>query len=419
MNAELWLFRGQQPVPWTVPFWVTRKHGTLVTLVEAPALLAKQKAAVRSVLKPVADWHKGRWILEERMLPMLAERLPEGTDPDAVTSWGTAAIDPPPVSTDPVSTGHADMDEFLDSLLAKGVGASRADLAFWWLTFCKHAQDYLLNKEKPIPMYFIKLHPSPYRRNWKWVLLTRFPRFWRSMTILNPYQRRVALEKSEFIDEMLCLDLLAMHKRTGFVYRYVEVEHERTWYENVRTVERERLRRLGWTDYAGRVMASVRRRLDTSIRLYGKWLADLACPSAQDVECGESGEFRLAPNFPPTPVSAWGLRTWFVPAVVPNKHPSFKPANIAKDLYPADPALPDPVPSVSRAATDLRTRRANVGQPFGLNGAPRVLVPYSDEGNSGANDVLALLEYERQSWLARGPERPPPKPREPATTPAP
>lgn len=401
---ELWVFRGKKPVEWTVPFYVVRRDDSDVMLVNAVPLSGRQHAAVTEYLSDLGKGDgTGRWQLHPSLLAQVAQQLDNATPPETVVFWGDEGAPPKVVPKEAISTGDPEMDEFLQDMCERGMGPMPV-LVQWWLAFCQQAQHWLINKEKPVSMRFIKLHASPYRRNWMFVVLSRFPRFWRSITFLNKSARNMELEKSGFVDELLCLDLLAMHKRTGLIYRYVEVEHTKQWYKEIRRVETERFRILGWIGYARHTMASVRRRLATSIRLYAGWLADLACPSAQDVECNALGEFRIAPHIPPSPVSAHGLRTYFVPSVVPTKYPSCGiPSHAARDLYQTTEPLPDELSVIQSRERDVRNGRTILPK---AGEAPdptlRVLVPYASKGDVGAEHMLAKLNRERDRRLANG-----------------
>lgn len=393
-----------------MPFWVSRRTGTLAAMVEAAVCFAKQRVAIAKFFSGVADLRGRHWYLPQRTLESIATRLPEGTDPLTVTTWGEEKREmvpetPPPAKPpEPVSTGNLEMDEFLDDM-ARNTGTERGVLAYWWLTFCKQVQHYLINREKPVPMYFIKLHASPYRQNWKWIVLSRVPGYWRALQFLNKSQRKLELEGSGFMNQLSCLDLLALHKRHGVIYRYVEVEHEKGWHKEVRRVEQERVRRLGWLQYAEHVGGAVRRRFATTIRLYGKWLADLALPVATAVESGDCGELRLAPLVTDVPLGARGWRHWFVPPCIANKH-KIHTSRFQADLRFAAVKVPWWVRPVQPAAADVRDGRADVSKPATKETrSPRVLVPHADQGDPAKSNVLAILEHAGQGGMAEGIER--------------
>lgn len=354
----MWILRGGEPVLWTVPVyvkWITEEWGTLFY---ALPLLAKQQEAVDAVLAKFATPAKGMWEVRKIALERFAT-LSAGGDPQTFFSWERPRL----VRQSQVAKEERkEITEFLDALYQAGVGKSREEVEYWWLQFCNHALDWLLNKEKPVDMYFLRLHNCPYRQNWRQAILSRFQKVGKLLAHSRGKDREFYAVRSGVTDELLCLDLLAMHRTDGICYRHVEVEHRPRWWKAVLRVERERMVRLGYIGYASYFMASVRRRLATTIGIYVDWLAAIARPSAADVESGRQGEFRLVPNVPPSDLPHHWAKSEPVPIVVPNSLPKYLPPSKPADLYPAHEMLPK-VPAVQPPTQDVRERRPDLHRP--------------------------------------------------------
>jgi hypothetical protein len=188
---------------------------------------------------------------------------------------------------------------------------------------------------------------------------------------------------------MVSLDLLAMRGRPDICYRRVEVEHRPAWWKNMLRIEKGRLRRLGSSEYAASVMAAIRSKFRLTLDLYCGWLANVARPSATDVETGYHGEFRLVPNLSQsTGVRLVSRKSHLVPVITPNDPPKYRLASNARDIYPAHAILPK-VPSFQSDPEKLRNARGILPQPAGRPEPPRVLVRTADEEPVG-RELLAL-----------------------------
>lgn len=375
MNKELWLIRGRSPVLWTVPFWVVWVEENRAHLMYAVPLSGKQ---IRDISPTISQHGKsigfGRWSMHRKFLEPLAELLPQGTDPDNVFSWHLPHVAD---KTENLTPERVDVNEFVATLFLKGVGKSREEVHWWYSQFCNHMADTLINREKPVDLMFIKLHQVPYRRNYMHVLMSRFPKFGRVLAYARGETRDLRCHMSGFYDEMLSLDLLALNKKEGWCYKYVEVEHTPKWFKTIRTVERARLSLLGTAKYAASLLGQLRSRITASVQLYSLWCADIARPSATDVQCGHTGEFRLAPHKPPAPNPKFGDGAVYVPVVVSNKLPLYTAPRALEHLYEADQFLPG-MPDVQSGAHDVRNGGRKLLQPdLPTNGTSGVLVQAS------------------------------------------
>lgn len=342
------MVRGRSPVLWTVPVYV-KWDNEEADVYHAVPLLSKQQTALEEMLRTVGRPYNGMHRLTRTALASIAEKV-EPFDPERFLSWERPRMAQAPEFH---PEKRLERDEFLDALYQQGVGGSRDEVEFWWNTFCTHALDWMMNKEKPVDMYFVKLTNSPYRMNWKNALLSRHPKLGRALAYCRDGKAEVILHESGFYDDAVSLDLLAMNPKSGYCYRHVEVEHQRLWWRTVKAVELKRLQTLGPGGYAQHFMDSIRRRLKSSVRIYRQWLANIARPCATDVESGLVGEFRFAPHRKAANLLPKALRTWLVPVIVPNKLPRFKPASSIEEISGEDGPLPDLRP-VQSHAPDVR-----------------------------------------------------------------
>lgn len=358
MPDEIWVVKGRKPVLWTVPFYATWINDNEAHVLYAVPLMGKHALWVSKFMDIAATRHEGQWLISRGQLQVIAERV--SGDPENYFSWERERVEKPKQ----VTFRRPDLDEFLDSFYQSGIGKSRGEVAFWWLSFCKHAQDWLINKEKPVNMYFVRLHNSPYRINWRHALLSRFPKLGRVACHLTR-DRRDALLAQVGLDEVLMSpDLLAFKQNDRTCYRHVEVEHTRIWWKNVNLVEKERLRMLGPYAYCKRFTDRIRSRFRITLKLYFEWLCLISRRTARYEHSGPQGEPRFFQNPGRSDISfAFGKRPLHVPVVVHNKTPDWTPASEPENLCDPDVKM-QYVSPVGRHAKNLRdSRRADVSQP--------------------------------------------------------
>jgi hypothetical protein len=176
-----------------------------------------------------------------------------------------------------------DRREFLEYVHACGVGQSIEEVRQWWCHFCNAALDWLINKERPVDLYFLKLHQSPYRQDWKDIVSRSVPHKGNHPHILRDH--------TEFLKRATQLDLAAMRGRACL--RNVEVEHLPLWWSMLSKAEKYRLRKLGPHRYAKAFLDSVLRRLAATTRIYAEYARQVGSPCPADVQSRDGSGFRL------------------------------------------------------------------------------------------------------------------------------
>lgn len=386
MIDEKWLVRGRDPVLWTVPFYVHWIDGGTGDIYYAIPLRSNQEDAVRRLMNQVAKPFQGMWRISRPDLEQIATKLPDSTDPENVFSWERPRIAQAPEFH---PEKRKERDEFLDALYQKGVGKSRDEIEFWWQIFCKHAFDWLTNSGKPVDLYFCKLHNSPLRHNWRQIVLSRLPYLGRTICSTTQAERKFHVERSGLLDELVSLDMLALHKKEAYCLRHVEVEHSALWWKTVKRVELTRRKKLGVCGYFDYFTGMVRRFRDVAYRLYMEHLHCIARPTACAVQSGPDGEYRLAPNWETFHLRRSGIQTSHVPAVVINRHPVWVAASPADRLCEANIGV-SPMPAVQPPPPDLWNSRRDLPEPGDqTQGTPGVLVPNAGQ-SSAAGELLAV-----------------------------
>lgn len=291
MHEQLWNIRGRHPVLWTVPFYVVWRNEDEAEMFPAVPLLRIQQTAVDTLMSNNGHRANGIWYVQREDLEKIGE-ITAGGDPEVYFSWERLKAAQQPQNQ---PQRNEEREAFLDALYQQGVGQSRDDVEFWWHQFCSHALDWLINKDKPIDMYFIRLIPAPFRLAWKdRVRKESIKKGWH-----GPRAKEHDLRKVPSVLEFMSSPTLLGLSADGTIDRFIEVEHLPTWWRIVKRVERTRLGRLQPFRYAAYVAASVTRFRAVAARLYAAWLAQKHQACATIVPGGQAGTFRLERNIQP------------------------------------------------------------------------------------------------------------------------
>lgn len=395
---ELWLLCGREPVLFRLPYFVTWE-GEEAVLTAAIHFRRMEKEAAARILCLHGKPRRDQWVVSQLMLEKVAERT-RGGDPEAYYAWNQ-----PRPAPHRMIEGREERSEFTDALYQAGVGDSPEQVAYFWKQFCQHSAHWLMNKEKPVDMIFLRLHNTPYRPNWKIILLQRFRRLGPALAHANTQERDRRLHQSGFYEELLSLDLLAFQTKHQTCYRQVEVEHRKPWWKLVKRTELTRLRQ-GPYRYADYFLDSMRRFIPTAVRLYTLWLAHLNKPCVADCEGGRDGRIRFVPNVLAGRLHPSSREYHGLPPQVLNKLPRFKAASVPDHLLAADGQLPA-LSAVQPAVEDLRDAEYTgpgpaVGKPIdGGGGSDGLRVPASVE-ELASGDVLAARTGVDEPRLAGG-----------------
>lgn len=266
---ELWTISGRDPVNWTVPFYVDWKSNCAV-LTCGVALLARQRVAVANFLSVHGQPFEGKWIVKRGNLEGIAQRTPGG-DPEMYFVW--SAPKPKPLPKD----GLEERSEMAEAMHKAGIGETVAHAHILWTSICRLVAHRMINEEKPVDMFYFKLHNCPYRANWLTILTQRIRRRLRS---------NAEEELTGYTDLLESTDLLSYNRRNRLCYRHVEVEHGRRWWKLVTRVESERMKVKGDHGYADYFLDSLRRFYPVARRIYDSWLAQIR---TNGVACDQSG----------------------------------------------------------------------------------------------------------------------------------
>lgn len=286
-TSELWVIEGRRPVLWTIPCYVSwRPSGDGVMCYAMAQIGTPQIMALREHMRYYGREFNGGWIVSRHELVRTGKSVQPGTNPEAYFSWHLPRLaDMPEHHTQQ----REERNDFLDSVyLSQSTGLDRTQLEYVWRQFCTQIGEWIINREKPVDFYFFTLHPSPYRENWKTVLLTDFAaRTSKAMFRGNGD----ALKNMDVRQMFLQSKLLATHR--DLCLRRIELEHKPAWWKHQIKTERHRYRTLGAYQYANEFLNFCIRCLDRSKRLFSTFIQEDNAPAPSDVPGDVAGHFRF------------------------------------------------------------------------------------------------------------------------------
>lgn len=394
MLDELWMIRGSKPVLWTMPFRVNAIGGAEVEAhLDWPMLSTRQAAAVACLMLEYGRPYNGMWRLTLWQLRKIGSRARDGETAEDLFSWERARESQQPKYN---PDRRAERDEFLTALYQNGVGSSLTEVEAWWQHFCNHALDWLLNKEKPVDMYFLKLHPTPLRRNWDYKAWSYFRRY--KEIPKHPTPSDLLANKAAANAFRSARWLAVMPGR--ICERHVMIEHTRMWWALMKKVEETRLKVLKVNSYAQAVLDSLARGVGAAARVYSEWAIHSAHSQGYNLSSGVHGLPRIIQALQPGKCGAKGNRILWS-AKIQRKREAIA-RHRARRVSRPNEKLPA-MPAVQPEAENVRNGRPDVPGSRGPDGRyvnAGVLVRDDDQSDVATSPMLAVGEDERQPGLA-------------------
>ena len=192
-------------------------------------------------------------------------------------------------------------------------------LAVIWSAICQAALSWLIREKKSIDLGFCVIHPTPFRANWKQILVAQFPKLGGKLAGKGREAKATYLEDSGFTNALGDASLPAISEDDSIMYG-VEVETRRVWNKAVLRHESDKLRKLGSSGYQTYTARQILVRLKNKmIGAYISFLNKISLP------CGAVRRSRVdrspllvkyVPKGKIRPVGARDVETY---TVVPNK----------------------------------------------------------------------------------------------------
>jgi hypothetical protein len=157
------------------PFWIfpilVEWHDVVAQIQLHPSvkLLAIQEKELTRFLSANAQFRDGSWWMMKATFMTVAVPIPEG-DPEEVVEWRRPGAGPKKESNE---AG----DPFVMAYTASRYCVIPDHMVneMIWASFLKFAMHWLTNERQPLDLYFARIYPLLFRKNWKEILIRKEP----------------------------------------------------------------------------------------------------------------------------------------------------------------------------------------------------------------------------------------------------
>lgn len=289
-DKELWLVRGPG---WCLPIYCTpfTEDGASHThwmVTPARQLLAAPFAELNTRFAAI-NLGKSRtnWIIHKDNLASMAEKAP-GVTPDYYLKWPTDN-DKAPEPEETAEVGDEEKDsglKFLRFVCERSAFDMRL-ARYFWRAMKDGMLEWLINRQQPIDLELFKIHPIPYRVNWKDILLARHPQA-AQVFMREPDKRTARLIRCGFMEDLGGADLLAMGPKPGVFNWTLELEPQKLWLEAQKKAELDRLSLKGPVNYAKYCESCIRKCMGSILGVFATWVRQADRPVGRLSESGRS-----------------------------------------------------------------------------------------------------------------------------------
>jgi hypothetical protein len=256
-DTELWVVVG---VEWEIPIRCRYCDYNGVEYIHAlPAVPIgfAQSAALEGVMGSLGseiESVKSGWAVPAENLKSRCRKA-EGITPEFYFRWPGATAASVASSETEVKAKEkrpkVDCSTFLKQV-AQASGIDESVLTLSWIAITQQIPSWLLSGNS-IDLGFIRLVAVPYRKNWKEILLARYPTLKKALMIREP-KRLLSMAFTAASRMIRMSELTESHERRGrTVFSWtVEVLHDSSWEKTCDQVEGEAAARLGPLAYVKR-----------------------------------------------------------------------------------------------------------------------------------------------------------------------
>jgi hypothetical protein len=165
---------------------------------------------------------------------------------------------------------------------------------FFWGALKESMLHWLINIQKPIDFELFKLHPIPYRANWKEIMLAKYPAC--ANIFRKPHNTwHDKLVESGFMQDLGSSDLVALDAHSKSMYWTLEIEPKSLWLKTMHESEVARMASKRPGNYLRYYESCIRNRLDDVLKTFAAWIVQIRKPVGRLCESPVSGAPILLP----------------------------------------------------------------------------------------------------------------------------
>lgn len=258
---------------------------------------------------------------------------------------------PRPADMQTVSVRSREYQDFLKYIANSTGQASYEQMAILYPAICQAAMEWMLVEKRSVDFGFVILHPSPYRANWKQIMIALFPTLGTALIGRPRLVKEALLTSTGFTTKLFSGELLAVSSGRYVVWG-IETELKRSWWKALFRLETATLSALGSVQYAAFTAKQIQKLKPRLVNAYLSFLRQVSYPCAKIQQSRTYRRGFIAPFVPKgrvRPVAAGDIP---VVAVVPRQPEDIAVRSVAEVAIP-DAGVPS-VPNFPPIETDLR-----------------------------------------------------------------
>lgn len=238
--------------------------------------------------------NRNSWIIEVGAMPDSVKKA-KGITPEYYFKFNSEAGKPDEelLGYEEVEITDVTSPDFLE-YACKMTGLDMKVMKVFWLSWQKAAVSWLLNKNKPIELTFMKITPVPFRANWKEIMLGKKPSAHKAFR-LPKEQKFGALLGCGFIEELASTDNVQINPYKRHFYWNLDCQTNRYWDTLSEEAEKIRLGIKGHRKYVGYYESCIRNCMPHIIETYDTWVKKIAAPYARVGESAVDGSLIFVP----------------------------------------------------------------------------------------------------------------------------
>jgi hypothetical protein len=227
------------------------------------------------------------WYVEDADLKRIATK-PSGCDPAQYMRWEKADVKSvEAIGIEEIKGPSKPEEKFLNFMFKRAAIDPRIG-RYYWGAMKEAMLHWLINVQRPIDFEIFEIHPTPYRANWKDIMLAKHQACARIFQL--PQEKWTdAMVESGFMEDLGSTDLMAMDSNFKFFNWTLEIEPKNKWLNAMEEAERSRIESKKPGNYLRYYEGCIRNRLDDTIKVFAAWIKAIRKPVGRISQSPVSG----------------------------------------------------------------------------------------------------------------------------------
>jgi hypothetical protein len=182
--------------------------------------------------------------------------------------------------------------------VARRTGARPAVMKAVWMAIIQEAPAYLVEENRTINLGFAQIHAFPYRKNWKQILHSKFPKLIPSLKLVPKPLVEPYLFNAGWNSETFNTDLCEFNKEANTIGWNLDISVNRQWYRVTGNYEKTKRASLGANGYGKRFLGLVKKNTKKIFDFFARYVSQTTIPCAAVRSGGRSSGGHLVSFIP-------------------------------------------------------------------------------------------------------------------------